>query len=356
MSPIPVPTLDAQLVLPPDSLSQWSGAFSEVVPGWQIHWDSTSFGAFCTCPFYYYLTMVQGIGPRYKSIHLTFGIAWHSAMERYHSLRAQGDSHESALHWTIAETMYRQLRTPDEKVRNQGYHEEALPTGPLNPRVPEKTPQTLLRSLVQYLDSHQDDDLHTVILPNGKAAVELSFRITLGTSHENEPITYGGHLDWVVSKGQPCNYHTGDVPLSPSLWGVDYKTTVAVLNERYWSQWTPDVQMTGYSLGVNTILPVPGRGLVVDGVHMAVTGAEFARHYLRRSQETLKEFTTDFQVEVQRARLYAELGEWPQNRKACRRENRDCEFRLVCANPNSRASLLLSDFRRERLWDPTKAR
>ena len=351
-----IPTLRDQPLLPLTTLTQWSGAFSHSVPGWQLHWDSTSYSAFCTCPKYYELTYIQGITLRHRSVHLAFGIAWHSAMERFHRLRATGYDYDQALLWTIAETYYRQLRTPEEKLQHQGFHEESVPTGPLS-HTPEKTPATLIQAIIQYLAYYKNDDLFTVILPSGKAAVELSFAIELPTGDDDGAATYRGHLDRLVSKHKPLDFSQEKLPEKPwSFWASDYKTTTQALNERYFSQFTPDVQMTGYTLATKTMLPELGKGVVVDGVQMLVTGARFGRSYITRSPTALTEFLTDLQTNIQVARYYAITGAWPMNRKACRREGRDCEFRFYCANPNSRQGILLSDFTRSRIWDPTKER
>lgn len=356
MTTAPLPTLQDQLELPLDSISSWSGSFSQKTPGWQLHWDSTSYGAFCTCPFYYYLTQIQGLDLRHRSVHLAFGIAWHSALERFHHLRASGLSYETSLHWTIAETAWRQLRTPEEQQRNQGFHEESIPVGPLS-HVAVKTPATLIRSLIQYLDSHRHDELETVILPSGKAAVELSFAFDLDLDDGDQTATYRGHMDRVVSKGIKLDFSQPTLPPRPwPVWNSDYKTTSQALNARYFAQFTPDIQMTGYTLGSGVVLPEPGRGTIVDAAQLGVTGSQFARHYVTRSPAALKEFISDLQIDIQRAHFYAQIGSWPMNRKACRREGRDCEFRLACASPNSRASLLKADFKRERIWDPTATR
>ena len=354
--PPTLPSLHDSLELPLDSISSWSGSFSHRIPGWQLHWDSTSYGSFSTCPFYYYLTQIQGINLRHRSVHLAFGIAWHSAQERFHRLRATGLSYAASLHWTIAETLFRQLRTPEEHQRNQGFHEESVPVGPLS-HVPAKTPTTLIRSLIQYFDSHRHDDLHTVILPSGRPAVELSFSFDLDLGDSDQTATYRGHMDRVVSKGVELDFSAPVLPPRPwPVWNSDYKTTAAALNERYFSQFTPDIQMTGYTLGSGVVLPEPGRGTIIDAVQLGVTGAQFARGYITRSPEALKEFISDLQIDIQRASFYAKIGSWPMNRKACRQSGRDCEFRLVCASPNSRSSLLRADFKRERIWDPTKTR
>ena len=58
---------------------------------------------------------------------------------------------------------------------------------------------TLLRSVVWYLDQFEHDSLETVILQDGKPAVELSFRfLTNYQAPTGEPFLLCGHFDRVA--------------------------------------------------------------------------------------------------------------------------------------------------------------
>ena len=125
----------------------------------QYAWDSTSLGWLKTCPRYYQLSMIEGWRSKRPSVHLIFGGHYASAMERYHKARAQNQDHASATRSTL-----RQLLTD-----TFGWQSDD----------PNKNRETLIRSVLWYLDKWSNDPAKTVILSNNKPAVELSFRLEL---------------------------------------------------------------------------------------------------------------------------------------------------------------------------------
>lgn len=346
-------------IQPLTAIAAQNGAFSPDIPGLQLVWDSTSYREFQSCPWRYYLTIVQGIAPRNRNINLTFGIAWHSALERYHKLRAAGAEHEAALLWTVAETYYRQLRTEKEWTYSfWGEHEESIPqyAAPADGtrRSPEvKTPRTLIRALIAYLDRFgANDPLHTVVLPSGAAAVEYSFTVPIPGSI----FSWAGHLDRVVAT-EPLDLSQAELPDPlPHVYNTDYKTTTSQLNDYYFAQYSPDIQMSGYDLGSRVALPIPASGVYIDAVQLLRTGQEFARQRLARAASQLEEFLTGFLSDMKEAQRYAEEQNWPMRFTSCRGPYGDCMFRAVCAAaPVVRPQLLAASFA-QRIWDPTKSR
>src|SRR6266705_445341 len=69
--------------------------------GHQFAWDSTSLGEFKTCPQKYNLNIRLGYVPRAESVHLTFGLLYHAALEEYDRDRARGRDHEHALRTAV---------------------------------------------------------------------------------------------------------------------------------------------------------------------------------------------------------------------------------------------------------------
>ena len=337
-------------LIPLTELHRHNGAFSKHVPGLQTIWDSTSYAAFCRCPWEYHLSMMQGIDTKHRSRHLTFGIAWHSALERFHQLRAQGESHETAVEWTVAETYYRQLRTPVEReLYESGFHEECLPD-PMPGKREVKTPRALVRSLVAYLDHYRDDPYHTVLLPSGRAAVELSFRVPI----PDTPFWYGGHFDRVVAEA-PLDLRNPPKTL-PNVWVLDYKPAGDSLTEYYFDQFRNSIQFKAYNIGGRVGLPVPAKGVIVDAIRIQATGCEFARQKLVFHDSQLEEFVVGFKARMRQAEQYAHTGEWPMNEASCMRRAGFCQFHQVCTkSPAVRASMLSADFT-QRVWDPSKNR
>lgn len=312
-----------------------NSSFSPDLPTMQVHWDATSLSALKSCPYKYYLSIVLGYQPRKTSVHLVFGILVHEALEKYHKLRASGLSYVEALEVVMQEQYYRQLLTEAEVQRGQGYHELALPVGES-----AKTPHTLLRTIVWYLDlfeSQEENTLETYILSSGKPAVELSFNFPL-----NEEYTYAGHFDRIATyNGQ--------------TWVTDYKTTKSQLNQNFFSQFSPSIQMTGYTLASQIVFDIPAKGVIVDGIQLAVTSSQFARQEVHRTASQLEEFLSDLKLDIDIARVYAEKDSWPLNPTACHFYG-GCQFRKVCSHsPSVRANFLKADFKIKH-WNPTQER
>lgn len=336
------------MLLPLNQIAKINSAFSAEVPGLQVSWDSTSAKAFYTCPYYYYLKIIQGLDLPSKAVDLTFGIAWHSAQERYRKLVASGSPHSEALFWTIAYTYWTQISSS---------HEECVPEGK-----PGKTSHTLIRALVAYFDTFgENDKLQTLILPSGKPAVELSFRFPLDPSGKL-PFEWSGHIDQLATLGSQLDLSKVDPssldPHETAIYSPDYKTTTWQLNATYWSQWDPDIQMLGYRMAQDIILPnaTAAKGIVIDAASITVTGQNFGRNFIKVSQPRLDEFYADLLFNLDQARQMAQAKTWPMRPTSCRRYGRDCEFRQICVlSPALRPAFLESGFVR-RVWNPTTER
>ena len=310
-----------------------NSSFSKELPSLQLALDSTSLGAFKTCPQRYLLEIVLGYQLRDSNVHLQFGIWVHASAERYARQRADGATHEDALrdtlHWLLRETWDRELQRP----WNSGHN--------------EKTRFTLVRSVVWYLDQYgENDPLQTVVQSNGRPAVELSFRFDSGyrALSTGEMFVICGHMDRKARfNGEPMI--------------ADIKTTRTALGQQFFSQFTPHNQFSIYLLADQVVSEDPARGLVVDGMQVLVGGTRFQRGVVTRTQEQLAEFHQDLglwieQLEeaAQRARR-AGASAWAMNDKSCSMYG-GCPFQAVCSrSPSARASFLRANYR-QRIWDP----
>lgn len=303
-------------------------AFSTELPSLQLHWDSTSLGAFKRCPRYYQLSIVEGWAPRHARVDLEFGIEMHKAREIYYHERAKGQTHDDA---TEAAAMYALQATWDEEFSRPKLWDH-----------PTKTRESLVRSIVWYCDTWRDDPLEQVILASGRPAVELSFGFGLGAQSTvtGEDFTLCGHLDRLVK----FNDH---------IYVSDLKTTKHELGARFFANFTPDNQMSLYAFGANVVCGEQVKGLIIDGVQVLATLTRFARSApIPRAPETLNEWTSDLLVWLDFAERCAERGSWPMNDKACFW----CDFREICSKPpQTREQWLRADYVR-RVWDPTKKR
>lgn len=305
-----------------------NSSFSQVLPGLQIAWDSVSRGALWKCPRYYQLSIIEGWTPKgEQNVHLKFGILLHSGREYYYRQRATGTSHDEAVENVVGWAL-----------------EATWANGrPWNSGDANKNRFTLVQALVDYLDKWQDDPLRTVMLADGKPAVELSFRFDSGFTARattGEAFLLCGHLDRVVE-------------VNSARYISDLKSTKSTLSPYYFDQFNPDDQMTGYALGASVAFGLEVRGVIIDAVQLRATMPPvFMRATTPRDNARIEEWLQGFSMLVEQAQVYAEREFWPQNPKACFR----CEFRRVCAKaPGSREAWLKADFEK-RVWDPLQVR
>lgn len=306
-------------------------SFSCLSPGLQIAIDSTSLGEFKTCPRKYQLAIIEGWRARDESPHLTFGIWLHQAREHYEHAKAAGACHDDALDKAL----------------------EFIMKASWNPKLGRpwistdnvKNRKTLIQTVVWYLDAKgKDDPLKTVILSNGKPAVELSFRFDsqLRTAH-GEPVLLCGHLDRIAS-------------LNEVFYVPDIKTSKSDVTSPKWTmQWSPSNQFSIYSIAGKVAFDVPVEGVMVDGIQVGIGFSRFHRALIPRTQETLSEWLADFGQWFGMMEHFAEQQHWPQNDKSCDMYG-GCVFRQICSRaPSSRAQWLRKDFF-QRTWDPLQIR
>lgn len=314
-------------------------AFSTTLPGLQLAIDSTSLGEFKTCPRKYFYSIVMGCQGRQENVHLAFGILLHGAVERYHHGRADGLAHDSALRkalrWALASTWLAELKKPwasDHKTKNRN---------------------SLLRSVVWYLDQYGENDaIETLVLANGKPAVELSYHYDSGIKSfsTREPILLCGHFDRLGR-------------LAGEVLIVDVKSTEYQLNPEFFLRFSPDNQFSGYTLAGQVAFSVPTTGLIVDAVQVGVGFSRFQRGKIKRDKAQLAEWLHDTgrwlkQMEacaLEARTLAVKESAWPMNDKSCHMYA-GCQFRGVCSrSPVERDGFLAANFK-QRVWDPLKKR
>lgn len=303
----------------------------------QYAWDSTSLGLFKTCPRLYYYTMIEGWVPKDESIHLRFGIEYHQALQEYDVMRASDSeaTHEEVLRQTVL-NLY--ARTYDWE------------TDPDSKAGRYKNRQTLLSLVIDYLDKFRDDPAKTLILDDGRPAVELSFRFELDWAPralDSQPYVISGHLDRVVD-------------FQDSLFGMDRKTTTTTLSSYYFNQFQPNNQMTLYTLATKVILNTPVRGIIIDAAQILLEKPNaFQRDFTYRTQDQLDEWIEDLGYHLSIAESYATADYWPQNDTACDKYG-GCRFRDICSkSPGVRDQFLKSNFHKleeDKRWNPLRSR
>lgn len=297
----------------------------------QFAWDSVSRDYILTCPRKYQLAIRQGWQPKHTALPLQFGLAFHELMEHFHKRRATGYSKLNALRQGVREALHLGNELgPDPK----GY----------------RTRESLLRAFIWYHLNYWNDPTQTVILANGKAAVELSFRYEAPgiTAPDGTPYLFTGHLDRLATFGG-------------KVYAPDYKTTQQTISADWFSKYRMDDQMSGYDFGVRVTYGPETAGVLVDGIQLAVTFTRFQRGFALRTEAQRDEWMWDTIRWIKLAEEFAvaevDLGhtQWPMNRKACHHYG-GCMFLEVCEkHPSVRQQWLEREFE-QRPWDPLKVR
>lgn len=298
----------------------------------QLFWDSTSLGWLKQCARLYEYHMIEGWRTRGDLPNLTFGIHYHGALELYDKLRIEGEAHDDALAAAVLGTL----------VATWGAE------GPWASDHPTKSRETLIRSIIWYLDHFRDDPATTFVLADGRPAVELSFKMELDFGVDWHAVgnyqryTLCGHLDRVVT-------YLG------SQYVMDRKTTAGALSPRYFAGFEPDNQMSLYTIAAQVVFASPVKGVIIDAAQVLVGGTKFERGITYRTPAQTEEWLSDLRHWLRLAEGYAAEGYWPMNDKACGMYN-GCTFRKVCSkSPEVRHKFLESDFVRSP-WNPLSVR
>jgi PD-(D/E)XK nuclease superfamily len=298
----------------------------------QFAWDSTSLGLIKTCPRLYQYTMLDGWGSAEESVHLRFGIEYHQALQDYDLSRAEGIPHDDAVFDVVRELL----------IRTHGWV-----TDPESRAGKYKNRESLVRTVIWYLENFREDTCETYIMANGKPAVELSFRFELAFGPaDGQPYVLCGHLDRVVR-------------FNDDLFIMDHKTTTSTPGQYYFAQYEPNNQMTLYTLASQIVLDAPVKGVIITAAQILMDSARFVRGFTFRTKDQVEEWLADASRWFNIAEWYAANDYWPQNDTACDKFG-GCRFRSVCSkSPSVREIYLKSNFTKqepEARWNPLKSR
>lgn len=298
----------------------------------QYAWDSTSIGYLKTCPRLYQYIMLDGWGRGGESIHLRFGQEYHKALEEYDHHRIGGASHEEALNQVATDLHARTFDWTVDLTTRAGKYKNKV---------------SLMRSVVWYLEHYRNDPAKTLILENGRPAVELSFKFSAGFGpNSNLEYLLCGHLDRVV------NY-------ADNIFVMDRKTTTMSLGEYYYAQFDMSNQMSLYTFAGGVVLNSPIKGVCIDAAQMLVEETKFGRSITYRTSDQLNEYVENLSVWFAMAENFAAADFWPMNDTACDKFG-GCAFRGICSkSPQVRDKFLHSSFTQlapEERWNPLKPR
>ena len=263
--------------------------------GRQWAWNHSSLEPAKSCPRKYKYMVIDGWRPKSSSDDMIFGSHYAKALEMYHRWRVDGASHGDALENVCFATL------ADTKEWESAHN--------------AKNRETLLRSIIWYLDTFENDPCETVTLANGQPAVELSFRFQL-----DPDIMLCGHLDRIVS-------YAGD------YYVQDQKTTGATLGGYYFRRYNPSDQMSLYTIAAEVVWHQPVKGVMIDAAQIAVGFTRFERGFTFRTQAQNDKWLADARYWIHRT-WEAEADGWPLNDAACMMYG-SCPFREVCSKDPS---------------------
>lgn len=315
----------------------------------QFAWDSVSLTSILSCPRQYQYRIIEGrvpLNPNY-AIALVFGILFHRGLELYHKARAMpgplGMTHDEALFAAVkklladeaTQTLPRDHDIDEMAASHDADEDDGITLR--NSRI--RTVYHLIRAVVWYLDNYEHDRCHTVLLANGKPAVELSFRIPLSVDVAGTPFTLCGHIDRVVEY-EGFNHPT------------DYKTTKS-LTRQFFEAFQLSHQISGYISAGQVLLDQPLKSALIDGIALQVGGVKFSRAFSQRSSSQLTEYSRLLTHVSTVAQMYAEQQYWPMNTAACY----FCEFKEICRlGPSHRERYLDNGWKRAPGWNPLSNR
>lgn len=297
--------------------------------GIQFAFDATTLESAQMCLRLYQYQFVEHWEPKYKSTDLIFGGHYAKGIERYHKFRAAGDSHNAAVEKVIDLAL---RDTWETRTMSDG----RVIGVPWQSNHATKTRETLIRSLIWYLDEViEHDPMKTVILSNGNAAVELSFKLVIDDDN-----LYCGHLDRVVDYG-------GQIMIA------DNKTTGSTVGPYYFKQYDLSFQMSGYAFAGKMIYQQPVKGIVIDAAQIAVGFSRFERGVTFRTDAQIEEWYSDMLSLINAIKNANRTGYYPRNTSSCTKYG-GCAFADVCSrDPALRPIILKSEFvKRSFPWNP----
>lgn len=194
-----------------------------------------------------------------------------------------------------------------------------------------------LDRLIELLVGYTDGALTRQLIPaqlDGKPLIEHYWETEFDHPMLIRPVLLCGNWDAVKSFG-------------PEDLVVDYKSTLKPLNDTYWKQFTPNVQIDIYNMAARKILPNMNiKGVAIEAFS---TAGDNGFKIFRATDEQKAEMFADTAFWIGLMQQCGETGIWPRNRANCFQ----CPFQPVCSRPPEiRQDILNAEYVRAR-WNPT---
>lgn len=300
--------------------------------GLQFAWNSTSIKLVEECLYKYKLAMLDQWRSRDESVHLRFGGHYASALEQFYKHRALGASISEALLLIVKQAM---IETWDYEKDEDG---NIIPESgaPWKSEHNLKTRETLIRSLIWYVEQFAEEPIKVMHLADGSPAVEYSFALPVDNG-----LIFAGHLDRLV-----------DYTHNPYV--MDQKTTGSTITPRFFEQFSPDTQMSMYTFAGKAVFNIPVKGVIIDAAQIAVGFTRLDRGFVTRTDSQLNEWYDGAMHHIELARNATRENHFPMNTSSCGNYG-GCPFRKACSrSPEVREQFLKADFIQAPRWEPLR--
>lgn len=296
----------------------------------QYVWDSTSLGWLKGCPRYYEYSMIRGLRQKGDAVALKFGILYHRGHELFAKYQAEGQDYETALRSMVLQIL--------KDTWEDGKPWDSGDTA--------RNRENLIRSLIWHIEEFRHHSMETLVFPDGRPAVELSFKMDTGIPvNKSNSHTYqlSGHMDRIVK-------------FDGSQYVSDHKTTKTTLGPYYFRQYEVNNQMSLYSLASQVVFGFEVSGVIIDAAQIAVGFTRFQRGVTLRTPDQYEEWLTDTGHWFRTAENYAANDYWPMNDTNCTKFG-ECPFLKVCSRGNKevREKIIESNFV-VNPWNPLEVR
>lgn len=295
--------------------------------GIQWAWDATSLTLADTCLRKYFYVIQQGWHSKLLSVHLRFGAVYATALEHYYKHIALGATKDEALLLVVREALE---LTWDRNEDGTG--------APWDSDDPNKNRPNLIRSIIWYADTFENEQITVIKKSDGTPAVEYSFALPV-----DNDIIFAGHIDRMVEYAH-------------NPYVMDQKTTKRAVTARYFDEFKPDMQMSMYTFAGNIIYNLPVKGVIIDAAQVMVGFTRFERGFTFRSQPELQEWYDSVMYTIEAAQKAVREQHFPMRPSSCFNYG-GCPFRGVCSrSPDVRPNFLAADFEQTPRWDPLRTR
>lgn len=308
-----------------------------------IYIDNTMLSTFRSCKEKARLSFKEHWQPTTPAVSLSFGIAFHAALDAFYVADPALARAEKILLAQEAFIKHARLN-------------QLIPVGIDNPEGEKRSLERGASLINAYFHKWQDEPYEVLRNPEtGKPLVECAFEIHL-FDFKGHPVFYVGRVDKFIK-----NRVDGQVYI------FETKTTSTGLSE-FMRHTRPNHQVSGYHMAAKVLLGYDVVGTIWDCIFLSDRQPklndkdewlrqginiekDFGRTETRRSQTDIDEFYNDLTTDVGDYLLWSESGgvRWPRNTGACHYYG-GCAFREVCTF-NGNEALLKNKFEK-RVWDP----